>query len=142
MQNETAATNTNTHTHSLRSNSHPEGQNKLVTKLDTVKSRGWLSPQASGPTHVSETLVTCVFGGGVGQVESTSGVVGPAHELDGDLVASGLDQLLDLQVQSTVLHWKQTDTGQTNNVWTIIYTGEKCKNNTWSIQSAVYYGIG
>lgn len=32
--------------------------------------------------------VTCMFSGGVGQVESTSPVVGPTHELDSDLVAS------------------------------------------------------
>lgn len=31
--------------------------------------------------------VTCVFCGGVGQVESTATVVGPTHELDSDLVA-------------------------------------------------------
>lgn len=32
--------------------------------------------------------VTCMLSGGVGQVESTSPVVGPTHELDSDLVAS------------------------------------------------------
>lgn len=32
--------------------------------------------------------VTCMFSGGVGQVEATSPVVGPTHELDSDLVAS------------------------------------------------------
>lgn len=47
--------------------------------------------------------VTCVFSGGVGQVESTSSVVGPTHELDSDLVAVGIDQLLSLQTQTTVL---------------------------------------
>lgn len=30
--------------------------------------------------------VTCVFCGGVGQVESMATVVGPTHELDSDLV--------------------------------------------------------
>lgn len=47
--------------------------------------------------------VTCVFSGGVGQAESTSSVVGPAHKLDSDLVASGIDQLFSLQSQTAVL---------------------------------------
>lgn len=45
-----------------------------------------------------------MFCGGVGQVESTSSVVGPAHELDGDPVAGGLDGFFHFQIQTAVLH--------------------------------------
>lgn len=47
-------------------------------------------------------LVTRVFGGGVGQVEATAAVVRPAHELDRDPAAGGVDQLLHLQTQAAV----------------------------------------
>jgi len=47
---------------------------------------------------------TCMLGGGVRQVESTSGAVCPAHELDSDLVGRGLNQLVNLQAQTAVLH--------------------------------------
>lgn len=43
-----------------------------------------------------------MFSGGVGQVESTASVVAPTHELDSDLVASGVDQLINLQTQAAV----------------------------------------
>lgn len=46
-----------------------------------------------------------MFSGGVGQVESTSPVVGPTHELDSDLVASWLDEPVELQAQTAVLLW-------------------------------------
>lgn len=57
---------------------------------------------------------TCVLSGGVWQVESTSTAVGPTHELDSDLIASGLDQLVDIQTQTAVFHcWTvQAATGQ------------------------------
>ena len=49
-------------------------------------------------------VVTCVFSGGVGQVESMSSVMGPTHELDSDPVAGGIDEIFDFQTQTAVFH--------------------------------------
>jgi len=56
------------------------------------------------PLYMHRRSFTRVLGRRVGQVEPTSGVMGPAHELDGHLVASGLNQLFDLRAQPAVLH--------------------------------------
>lgn len=51
------------------------------------------------------TPCTCVFCGGVGQGEAPPTAVSSTHELDGDPVPSGLDELRNLQTQTTELHW-------------------------------------
>ncbi len=69
-----------------------------------------------------------MLSGGVGQVESTSTVVGPTHELDSDLIASGLDQLSDLQTQTAVFHCltEEAPTGRD--------TGETGQKKFWLVQ--------
>lgn len=60
--------------------------------------------------------VTCVFSGGVRQVESVSAVVGPAHELDSHLVAGWLDEVFDLQTQTAVLHCETAEANKTQEL--------------------------
>lgn len=71
-----------------------------------------------------------MFSGGVGQVESTSCDVGPTHELDRDLVASGLDKLFHLQTQTAVLHCctAQSATGE--------YMGHAGQKGFWLVTQA------
>ncbi|TNN54058.1 hypothetical protein EYF80_035749 [Liparis tanakae] len=68
---------------------------------------------------------TRVLGGGVGQVEATSAAMGPAHELDGHLVAGGLNQLLDLRAQPAVLHCNTggTEKSSAKRKWTLLPRG-------------------
>lgn len=64
---------------------------------------GQMAAETLARPSASAWAVTCVFSGGVGKVEAASTVVDPTHELDGDLVASGLNQLVHLQPQTAVL---------------------------------------
>lgn len=74
--------------------------------------------------HAHYKSLTRVFGGGVGQVEATSALMVPTHELDSDLVSSGLNQLFDLHTSPAVFHCemrrereRERETERERDIW-------------------------